>query len=187
MLAGLCAVGEARADIAPAIPGVGWAYPTYRIETREPHPDYLFVLWYDEFASGRDRAEYVELAPQRPVTFKTGYHSTCGLIIIARSTAAAYSTPTELAQAVGRGEVAGVREHQFPFRVEVPSWTRTPVTLTYRVEPSRSGAGLEIVQTSWDPLWQWYVAAVGLTVAMVLGGCWLLRRKRRKLSTGDAR
>jgi hypothetical protein len=177
----------------------GWANPalglpftkkapvSYRVETREAHPDYLFVLTrevhrYDEATRKREdvlEAEYVELTPDRPLVLRHGESAT--LLIIPRPTKLGNLTPKELLKA--HPDLARqVVYQELEGRMEVPSWFGDDITITYRAQESRAGDKLEFVRTSWHPLWQWFAVAFTIPVLILLGGLWFIRRKQRPAS-----
>jgi hypothetical protein len=170
------ATSSARADIGPFLPGTHYAQPRHLIETNESHPDYVFVLTQLKFELQRTVSDYVDLAPGKSVTLTPGYREDATLWIVPKAAAAAYATAQELTEAARTGAIPGVVKRDFAFRETVPAWNARKITMTYRVQRNQSGTGLEIVQTSWDPMISWYAAAICVSVAFVLGGFWLIRR-----------
>jgi hypothetical protein len=176
LLVFIFATSSARADIGPFLPATHYAQPRHLIETNESHPDYVFVLTQLKFEMQREVVEYVDLAPGKSVTLTPGYREDAILWIVPKAATAAYATAQQLTEAARTGAIPGVVKREFAFRETVPLWTAREITLTYWVQRNQVGTGLEIVQTSRDPMLSWYVAAICVSVALVLGGCWLIRR-----------
>jgi hypothetical protein len=182
----------------------GWANPalglpltrkapvSYRIETRAAHPDYTFILVrgadrHNETTGKREfvlEAEYVELTPDRPLVVHPGPDG-ASLLIVPRVDTAQHPSPRQLLK--DRPDLARQAVYQeFGPYEEVPSWFGDEITITYRVQAAGSGEKLEVVRTSWHPLWQWFAAAIGFVVGVLLLGLWLARRTLRPRATATA-
>jgi hypothetical protein len=177
------AAGSARADVGPVTPATQYVNPVHRIETTDAHPNHVFVVVRQSFQHPEMTAEFVELAPGRPISLPTGYYDEPELLIVPRLLAEPFPSAAELARAARGGQLPKVVRRKFHFRETVPSWTSRSVTITYRLDRTGSGDGWELVRTSWSPMWQWYVAAGFVTVAVVAGGFWLVRRMVRRPRT----
>lgn len=166
----------------PLQPGADYGRPTYRIETEEPLPDYIFIVVRHAFRQPTPDMTQFELGPNQPLTLTTEYHEEPELFIVPREAASQFSNSGDLVRAVSEGRVPGSVHKRFPFRALVPSWGEKEITITYRVQKAASGNGLELVRTSPDPMRQWYAAAILATVAAIMSGFWIIRwagRKRR--------
>jgi hypothetical protein len=179
----LLATSSARADMGPFLPAQAYAKVVHRIEITEEQPDYVFVVCqrFDgppHFESRRE-STFVYLKPGQPLEFTGERYDTAGLLIVPREVAKAFPSAAALAESVQSGETFAT-QHRFTMRSTVPAWGQSEITATYRVQPAKSG-GLEIVRTSWDPLWQWYIVALLVPLAFLLGGIWIVRRFTRYL------
>ena len=175
----------ARADVGPFIPGAAFAEATVsRIEIAEDLPEHVGV-WYTSFGPPRfaEGAEYVHLSRGSVLEFTGRYRDWAELILVRRSAASGYQNAAELAKAARDGRVEAV-SRRFHARETVPAWAPQTVTLSYRVRTA--GEGPEIVRTSWDPLWQWYVVALLAGVSVLLGGLRLVRRGYRRRAAAPA-
>ena len=105
---------------------------------------------------------------------------TADVFLVPRAFAESHKTANEVRQAIRLGQTPGVVQQWFDWRETVPSWTGDKTTITYRVQRTKSGDGVELVRTSWNPLWQWYTAVGFVTVAVVIGGFWMIRRMRSR-------
>jgi hypothetical protein len=173
----LFAAGSARADMLPLQPGADYARPTYRIETEELLPDYVFVVARHVFRQSTPDITYVELGPGHPLTLTTGYQEEPELFIVPRNAASEFPNAADLVRAVREGRVTGSLQKRFPFRALVPSWSDKEILITYRLKKAASGNGLELVRTSRDPMWQWYLVVGLFTLAVVSSGIWFIRRQ----------
>ncbi len=182
LIVALLAATSARADMLPLQPGADYARPTYRIETEELLPDYVFVVARHLFRQPTPDITYFELGPGRPLTLTTRYQEEPELFIVPRAIASEYPNAAELVRAVREGRVTGSVQKRFPFRELVPSWADKEITITYRLQRAASGDRLELVRTSRDPMLQWYAAAILSTTAVVIGGIWFVRRRRSRHS-----
>lgn len=184
IVVGLLAASSARADMLPLQPGADYARPTYRIETEELLPDYVFVISRHIFRQPAPDITYVELGPGHPLTLTTGYQEEPELFIVPRGIASEYPNAADLVRAVSEGRVSGSVQKRFPFRALVPTWADKEITITYRLQKAASGDRLELVRTSRDPMWQWYLAIGLFTLAVVSCGIWFIRRRwlRRSVS-----
>lgn len=176
------AANSARADMLPLQPGADYARPTYRIETEELFPDYVFVVSRHIFRQPAPDITYVELGPGHPLTLTTGYQEEPELFIVPRAVASEFPNAADLVRAVSEGRVAGSVQKRFPFRALVPTWADKEITITYRLQKAASGNGLELVRTSRDPMWQWYLAVGLFTLAVASCGIWFIRRLRTRRS-----
>jgi hypothetical protein len=173
------AAGASRADSGFYWPGTGSALTGHRIETIEEYPDHVFVVERSRPGPNREGAEYAELAPGKPITIPPAYPGNATLLIVPRVAAEPYKSAPELTKAVYSQHVPAVILRDFYGRETVPVWTGREITITYRLQRTDSGDGWEIVRTSWSPMWQWYAAAIFLTVAVIFGGWRVVRRWRR--------
>lgn len=175
----LFVTAPARADMGPFLPATKYAgSTTTRIEVADPLPDHVgvFVKSYGP-PKFTEETGFVPLAPGTVLEFTGRYHDRAELLLVPRADAGPYPNAKALADAVVAGKVPAVRR-AFYSRETLPAWGPGDITLDYRV---RAGAGApEIGRTSRDPLWQWYTAAFALTVAVLLGGSWLVRRAFRR-------
>jgi hypothetical protein len=180
LLALATVAGSARADVGPLLPFAKNASATHQIEVAEEFAEYVCVVhrygWADGARAEYNEASYEKLAPGRPLVLRLTRTEIFSVMLVPRSVAAAYPTARELAGAVSGDRLAGVEEYRFDSRETVPSWAGDEITITYRVQRKSSGDGLELVRTSRNPLWQWYAVAGLVTVAIVTGGLWLIRR-----------
>jgi hypothetical protein len=176
LIVALLAATSARADMLPLQPGADYARPTYRIETEELLPDYVFVVVRHLFRQPTPDITYFELGPGHPLTLTTGYQEEPELFIVPRAVASEYPNAAELVRAVSEGRVTGSVQKRFPFRVLVPSWANKEITITYRLQRTASGNGLELVRTSSNPMLQWYLAAGLFALTVASAGIWLVRR-----------
>jgi hypothetical protein len=182
----LLAATPVRADAGPILPFVERVRAVHRVEAAEEFPDHVFLVFRHGIRSGDGgRDEYNEatredLAPGRPLVLRPEPHEDVELLIVPRAAFAAFPTPREAASAVFENKVPGASVHRFFDRETIPSWGGPEAVITYQVRRAKSGDGLELVRTSWDPLWQWNAAAISLAAAVALGGFWIIRRMRRK-------
>jgi hypothetical protein len=187
----LLAASPALADIAPSLPGPGTkrASVNHSIETREDMQDYVFVVIRWNARHGRQGMEYVQLNRGQPLVppDPNGYREGFKLVVISKVAAEPYKTVEELIAAVDAKQVPVTLREDFSFdSTAVPYWADRPHVITYELRRSASGDGLEIVRTSWDPLWQWYIAALMIPLAFLLGGIWLVRRFTRRVRVTSA-
>lgn len=163
------------------------AQATYRIETREAHPDYVFILRTECYRweagngwKGFNEVRFAEINPENPLVIEvdqwpeevvegTEWRERTFLGTVPRSTAAQYKTAKECDDAARASE-----EESFYWNRPVPPWYSkgARITVKYRVQPKQSGDGLEIVQTSRSPLWQW---AIILIAGLWFVTAWLVK------------
>ncbi|MBA4190544.1 MAG: hypothetical protein C0467_21365 [Planctomycetaceae bacterium] len=186
MIVGLIAAAEAGADVGP-LPGMKTVYAVHCIETEQEFPEFVFLLVRFNW---RDRAvypEFVTLTPDKPLNIRldgpvpgvdTQNREDATLRVIKRSDIKPGMSPHEVLK------LETQFLNWFDYRTMVPSWSGDKQrTLIYRVQRSESEVGLEIVQVGRDPSTQWLIAfrcvAVAVTMAVLLGGIWFIRRMRR--------
>lgn len=199
VIVALVAAAPAQADGAPGIPFSKSVHAIHRIETQEQHPNYVFVLYreglqYDAVKKEFEwyhEADFIDLTRDLPLVLdlvwtpieqpadKQRTRESAELMIVPRNIATSYQTAMDLYRAPQAQIPDGaVRRQRFDARVLVPSWVGDEITITHRVQRATSGDGLELVRTSGNPLRQWYAAAGFVTVAVVIGGVWIIRRLR---------
>lgn len=167
-------------NMGPFIPVAKHAQTTVsRIEVADALPEHVGVF-VKSFGPPKfsTESEFVSLVPGAAIEFAGVYHDRAELLIVSRTNAAPYPTAAALVEAVSAGKVPAVRR-DFYSRETLPAWGPRDITLNYRVQAKASGP--EIVRTSWDPLWQWYVAALLLCAAILGGGLWFVRRVFRRV------
>ncbi|MCE9560614.1 MAG: hypothetical protein K8U57_01035 [Planctomycetes bacterium] len=186
----LSCVEVARADIAPFTPpGTTFGLPIYRIEVTESFPEYVFLYyrysWVPRSSGSQSsipKVEIAELSPASPLLLPDtgGYRMAVCLLVVSREIAAQYATTADILKALDTETLPVVASIELKYWPTVtPIWRDKDPIITYRVQRTKSGDGLEIVRTSWDPLLQWYVAVAFLTLAIVWGGIRFVSRKRR--------
>ncbi|MDB5306776.1 MAG: hypothetical protein JWO38_978 [Gemmataceae bacterium] len=176
-------------------PGLRSAKPTYRISTHEAFPDHVFVIYRakdtyvkneetgkEEWRSA-DEAEYVDITPDRPIVIPFDRDKIKSVAFIMRSRAAAESYKTALDLARASRELGGAVWLELPYRESVPEWHGTEITIDYRVQRNVKSGRLEIVRTTWNQDYQCCVVGLGTPVALVIGGLWLIRRRRARRIT----
>ena len=169
------------------------AQATFRVETREAHPDYVFVINTEvlRWEAGYGwklfpEVRFAEITPNDPLTLEldrwpnevvdgTEWRERTFLGIVPRAVAAQYKTAKECVDAGACSDT-----DCFYWNRPVPPWfnTNKKVAVTYRVQRAKSGDGLEIVQTSWSPLWQWGFLP---GVLLLCGAVWAVKRTRRSV------
>ena len=175
------------------------AQATFRVETREAHPDYVFVINTDvlRWEAGYGwklfpEVRFAEIAPNDPLVLELDrwpeevvegaqWRERTWLAIVPRAVAVQYKTAAECFNAGACREI-----DCFYWGRPVPPWfnTNKKVAVTYRVQRTKSGDGWEIVQTGWSPLWQWAVVPAGiLCISAARVVRWSLRRGRAKPAT----
>lgn len=174
----LLATSPVCADMGPYLPGQAYAKIVHRIEIAEEQPGYVFAV-LSQFqgpphTESKIERTFVELRPGQPLEITGHRYDTAELFIVPREVAKAYADAGEQVRAIESKQIAVV-SHDFRMRATVPEWDGREITVTYRVQP-RSSGGLEIVRTSWDPLWQWYIVALLVPLAILLAGVWFVRR-----------
>lgn len=179
---------QVRADAAPyPFPvGIKNARVVSKIEITEECPEFTFVVVrYVRLAKRQTEIEFADLKPGRPLSFAGQPHDWTDLFIVSTEAATPYKTPEELVDAIQTGKVSAAQK-RFETRESAPQWAGGETTVTYRVQRKKSGGGLEIVRTSWHPLWQWYTAAILFLLAILFGGFWLARRIVRRVRATPA-
>lgn len=174
----LLAASSSRADMGPFLPSTKFAKVINRVEIAEEQPDYVFVLYkdlvlYNGPTRHKQESIFVELKPGQPLEITGERRDTLELLIIPRAAAEKYSSAEGLSNAIRTEEFATWR-HRFSTIATVPEWQKSEIVINYRVQPT--SGGLEVVRTSWDPLWQWRTVVILLSLAVLLGGIWFVRR-----------
>ena len=185
----LLTASSARANAGPSGPGWQYVQAVHRVECAESFPEYAFVLVrrYILLEPGDEvGSEFVELSPDRPLEYTSRSRGWAELLIVPRSVASGYPTAAELVEAVKSGHVPAVR-HMLLTREITPSWRSGAVRVSHRVQRTKPGDGLEVVRTSWNPMWQWYAVGVLFFAAILFGGLWLARRIVRRVRAIPAR
>jgi len=163
-----------RADGGPPIPGVQSAFVTIRIITNHNHPDYLFIL-------GPDHREYpahfIEVAPDKPFTVPNTYFHVADVVIVRRSSLKPGQTAEEI---YNDRTIPGRKQYSLTLRESVPVWYGREYVVSYRIQKASIDDQLELVQTTVSPLWQCSVVGIFGPLAIILGGLWLVRKRRRR-------
>jgi hypothetical protein len=182
-LAVVC-TANAPASADMGFPGLQRATPTHRITTCEAFPDHVFVIHRPSIVAGKDRAEYVDLEPGKPVVVDIGgsRRDRAAFLIAPRSAAGSYATASKLAEAVRSGRIDGATQYELMNEEDVPEWYGDKLTIDYRVQRVTGDpeGRLEVVRTTWDQGYQCCVVGLACPVGTVLGGVWLIRRFTRR-------
>jgi len=187
-------VTSARADAGA--PGTQPAHPSHRIIAAEDFPNHVFVIYRPRVTRVEDKgtgkyveqdageAEYVELAPNRPVVVEYDRDRRVTVLIIAhRAAAASYKSARKLADAVQSQQVEDAVEYQLSKRESVPEWQSREITITHRIQRIGTSNRLEGVRTTRNQTYQCCVVCLLCPITTLLGGFWLIRWSRGHWTT----
>jgi hypothetical protein len=174
----IIALAPCRADVVPH----GQKVPTitHRITLARPCPEFVFVvvrhrLHFANKDEPEKVAEYAKLEPGQPLEI-TGRHrrESVDLLVVSRETAAKYPSAQELIQA----DPPVVAEFNFGFFEFVPESHSDKLTINYRLV--RTDDRFELERISWRSEKPYWLVAILLSIGVILGGLWLVRRLWRK-------
>jgi hypothetical protein len=184
-------IGPAVADMGPP-PGTKFAEAVFRIESREPLPNFVAVVVYNCMRFDRESKTenwsedtFVDLTPNQPIVLrgkrdKLFRYETFDLLIVRRADAKLYSTASKLATAIRDKQIPTAAALRLYPRETVPVWGGDEPVFSYRIERTPDSDGLVIVRTSWNPIAQCWVIGICVPAAILLGGLWLIRRFWRR-------
>ncbi len=182
-----------RADVGPPLPFTKYIPGIHVIEGASEFPDHVFLIYRHGSKPGAGRPGDNDVAgvhgrnsnPGHPILLQPERYEEVVFVIVPEAAFAAHPDLKTLVSAVSENKIPGATLHRFRDRELLPSWSDND-TIWYRLQRSPSGDQVELVRASWNPMWQWYAAALFATVAVVLGGCWLIHRMRRTAPAKDS-